>query len=63
MPSSRPLHLIKRYGGTRLYDTAAARYVTRADIAELAGSGARVGVIDAATGEDLTRSVLAREPA
>ncbi len=52
--------IIKRYAGTRLYDAAAARYVTADDIAELVRAGETVSVSDAATGEDVTQAVLAR---
>jgi polyhydroxyalkanoate synthesis regulator protein len=56
----RPGIVVKRYGGSRLYDPAAARYVDSGDLAALARDGRRVEVRDAATGEDVTRAVLAQ---
>ncbi len=50
--------LIKRYANRRLYDAACARYVS---IEELSGRVERdedFVVVDAGTGEDITRSVL-----
>lgn len=50
--------VIKKYGNRRLYDTAAKRYVNLDDIAALIRQGAAVKVVDAGTGEDLTRVTL-----
>jgi polyhydroxyalkanoate synthesis repressor PhaR len=50
--------VIKKYGNRRLYDTAAKRYVNLDDIAQLIRQGAEVKVVDATTGEDLTRVTL-----
>src|SRR5579859_3883005 len=50
--------VIKKYGNRRLYDTAAKRYVNLDDIARLIRQGAEVKVVDATTGEDLTRVTL-----
>lgn len=49
---------IKRYPNRRLYDTSAGKYVNLADIAAAVRRGAEVKVVDAKTGEDLTRVVL-----
>jgi polyhydroxyalkanoate synthesis regulator protein len=51
--------LVKRYAGSRLYDTAAARYVTIDDLRRWRGEGIPVAVIDAETGQDIGRVLLA----
>src|SRR5208283_3464172 len=56
MPA-RPV-IIKKYENRRLYDTSNSRYVNLEDIAQMVREGAEVQVVDAATGEDLTRFVL-----
>lgn len=50
--------VIKKYGNRRLYDTSASRYVNLEDVAELIRQGAEVQVVDAKTGDDLTRVTL-----
>ncbi len=50
--------IIKKYGNRRLYDTAASGYVNLEGVAELVRSGVEVQVVDAKSGEDLTRHVL-----
>jgi polyhydroxyalkanoate synthesis repressor PhaR len=50
--------VIKKYGNRRMYDTAASRYVNLDDMAELIRQGKEVKVVDAKTGEDLTRVTL-----
>lgn len=50
--------VIKKYGNRRLYDTSGSRYVNLDDIATLIREGKPVQVVDAKTGEDLTRVVL-----
>jgi polyhydroxyalkanoate synthesis repressor PhaR len=50
--------LIKKYGNRRLYDTAGSRYVNLDDLAGHIRAGKEVRVVDAKTGEDLTRVVL-----
>jgi polyhydroxyalkanoate synthesis repressor PhaR len=49
---------IKKYANRRLYNTASSSYVTLEDLAELVQKGEDFVVLDAKTGEDLTRSVL-----
>ena len=51
---------IKKYANRRLYDTSASRYVTLDHLRELVKSDADFEVVDAKTGEDLTRGVLAQ---
>src|SRR5579871_736130 len=50
--------VIKKYENRRLYDTTASRYVNLSAVAELIREGAEVQVIDANSGEDLTRLTL-----
>lgn len=50
--------VIKKYGNRRLYDTANSRYVNLDDIAALVREGKVVSVVDAKTGQDLTRVTL-----
>jgi polyhydroxyalkanoate synthesis repressor PhaR len=50
--------VIKKYENRRLYDTSASRYVNLNDLAEMIRQGADVQVVDAKTGEDLTRVTL-----
>jgi polyhydroxyalkanoate synthesis repressor PhaR len=50
--------VIRKYANRRLYDTSAGRYVNLDDVAALVRKGADVQVVDAKTGEDLTRVVL-----
>jgi polyhydroxyalkanoate synthesis repressor PhaR len=50
--------VIKKYGNRRLYDTVASRYVNLDDVAALIREGKDVKVVDANTGQDLTRVTL-----
>ena len=50
--------VIKKYPNRRLYDTSSGRYVNLDDVALLIRKGMDVHVVDARTGEDLTRVVL-----
>jgi polyhydroxyalkanoate synthesis repressor PhaR len=50
--------IIKKYGNRRLYDSASSRYVNLDDIAALIRQGTDVKVVDAKTGQDLTRVTL-----
>ena len=52
------LRLIKKYPNRRLYDTRTSSYITLADVKELVLKHAQFQVVDAKTGEDLTRSIL-----
>lgn len=54
-----PSILVKRYAGTRLYDTTNRRYVSLAQLRQCATEGVAFAVIDAATGADVTRVLLA----
>ena len=50
--------VVKKYENRRLYDTAASRYVNLEDVARMVREGVEVQVVDARSGEDLTRVIL-----
>jgi polyhydroxyalkanoate synthesis repressor PhaR len=50
--------VIKKYGNRRLYDSSNSKYVNLDDIAEFIRAGKDVQVVDAKTGQDLTRVTL-----
>ncbi|GGE46412.1 methyl-accepting chemotaxis protein [Marinicauda pacifica] len=50
--------IIKKYANRRLYDTSASRYVTLEHLRDLVRAGKDFQVVDAKSGDDLTRSVL-----
>jgi polyhydroxyalkanoate synthesis repressor PhaR len=50
--------IIKKYENRRLYDTTNSRYINQDEIAHMIREGRELQVLDAATGEDLTRLVL-----
>ena len=50
--------VIRKYGNRRLYDTSASRYVNLEDLAAMVRNGTEVKVVDAKSGEDLTRVTL-----
>jgi len=50
--------IIKKYENRRLYDSTNSRYVNLDEVAQMVQEGREVQVLDAATGEDLTRLVL-----
>jgi polyhydroxyalkanoate synthesis repressor PhaR len=50
--------VIRKYGNRRLYDTGAKHYVNLDEIAQMIREGADVQVVDAKSGENLTRSIL-----
>jgi polyhydroxyalkanoate synthesis repressor PhaR len=56
----RPSVIIRKYANRRLYDTGGSRYVTLDEVARMVGQGARVRVLAAGSGADLTRQVLAQ---
>lgn len=56
--SAQPDRLIKKYPNRRLYDTQSSAYITLADIKQLVLDNAAFHVLDAKSGEDLTRSIL-----
>jgi polyhydroxyalkanoate synthesis repressor PhaR len=50
--------LIKKYENRRLYDATNSRYINLEEVAQLVQKGFDVQVVDAASGEDITRVVL-----
>lgn len=50
--------IIKKYANRRLYDTESSQTITLADVRELIGAGESVQVVEARTGNDVTRQVL-----
>lgn len=50
--------LIKKYPNRRLYDTRTSAYITLADVKELVLKNEKFQVVDAKSGDDLTRSIL-----
>jgi polyhydroxyalkanoate synthesis repressor PhaR len=55
---TQPPRLIKKYPNRRLYDTQASAYITLGDVKSLVMEQAQFHVVDAKSGEDLTRSIL-----
>jgi polyhydroxyalkanoate synthesis repressor PhaR len=55
---SEPVRLIKKYPNRRLYDTTTSVYIPLVDVKKLVVEGEEFQVMDAKTGEDLTRSIL-----
>jgi polyhydroxyalkanoate synthesis repressor PhaR len=52
--------LIKKYENRRLYNTLTSQYINQEQVAQLVRDGCDVRVVDATTGEDLTRLILAQ---
>jgi polyhydroxyalkanoate synthesis repressor PhaR len=52
------IRLIKKYPNRRLYDTQTSSYITLADVKELVLENAVFQVVDAKSGEELTRNIL-----
>lgn len=52
------IRLIKKYPNRRLYDTQTSSYITLADVKELVLESGSFQVVDAKSGEDLTRNIL-----
>src|SRR5580704_15433092 len=50
--------LIKKYENRRLYDATDSRYVNLDEVAKMLQNGDDVRVVDATTGEDITRLIL-----
>ena len=60
MPESKDgqLRLIKKYPNRRLYDTKTSSYITLADVKQMVVKQEDFHVIDAKSGDDLTRQIL-----
>jgi polyhydroxyalkanoate synthesis repressor PhaR len=52
------MRVIKKYPNRRLYDTEKSSYITIADVLKIIRAGEDFKVVDAESGEDITRSVL-----
>ena len=52
--------IIKKYANRRLYDTESSSYITLERLAEMVRQKRQFKVVDAKSGEDLTRGVLAQ---
>ena len=50
--------VVRKYENRRLYDTSSSRYVNLPEIAQMVREGAEVQVVDAKSGEDITRVIL-----
>ena len=50
--------VIKKYANRRLYDTSGSRYINLEDVAALVRNGKDLQVVDAKTGQDVTRVTL-----
>lgn len=55
-----PPLIIKKYENRRLYNTVTSQYINQEQVAQLVRDGYDVQVIDAASGEDITRMILAQ---
>jgi polyhydroxyalkanoate synthesis repressor PhaR len=55
--SNQPV-VIKKYANRRLYDTETSAYITLEDLCDRVKAGKDFTVLDAKTGQDLTRQVL-----
>lgn len=55
-----PEIIIKKYANRRLYDTSTSQYVTLDYLRDLVKKGTEFQVVDAKSGDDLTRGVLAQ---
>jgi polyhydroxyalkanoate synthesis repressor PhaR len=55
---AKPIRIIKKYPNRRLYDTANSGYITLADVKQMVLEFIDFQVIDAKSGDDLTRSIL-----
>jgi polyhydroxyalkanoate synthesis repressor PhaR len=52
------VRVLKKYPNRRLYDTQNSSYITLADVKQMVLAGEDFEVLDAKTGEELTRSIL-----
>jgi polyhydroxyalkanoate synthesis repressor PhaR len=56
--SENQLRLIKKYPNRRLYDTKTSSYITLADVKQMVLKQEEFQVVDAKSGEELTRQIL-----
>jgi polyhydroxyalkanoate synthesis repressor PhaR len=50
--------IIKKYANRRLYNTSTSKYVTLEDLSQMVKAGSEFQVVDAKSGDNITRSVL-----
>src|SRR5438105_8460275 len=55
---AKSIRIIKKYPNRRLYDTANSGYITLADVKQMVLEGIDFQVVDAKSGDDLTRGIL-----
>ena len=58
MSRRKPVRIIKKYLNRRLYDTYGSCYITQDKVKELVLAGDAFKVVNAKSGEDITRTVL-----
>lgn len=58
LPMAAKTILIKKYENRRLYDATNSRYINLEEVAQFVQQGYDVRVVDAASGEDITRVIL-----
>jgi len=56
--AAEPTRIIKKYPNRRLYDTQTSSYITLADVKQLVLENEVFKVVDAKSGDELTRSIL-----
>jgi polyhydroxyalkanoate synthesis repressor PhaR len=56
--TDHPLRLIKKYPNRRLYDTKTSSYITLADVKQMVLKQEEFQVVDAKSGDELTRAIL-----
>ena len=57
-PGGEAWRVIKKYPNRRLYDTDTSSYITLAEVRQLVMSNEAFRVVDAKSGDDITRSIL-----
>ena len=56
--SENNLRIIKKYPNRRIYDTQDSKYITINDVRDMVVDGVEFKIVDAKSGDDITRSVL-----
>ena len=57
-PRRSDVTIIKKYANRRLYHTEISQYITLDDVADMVRKGEELKVVDARSGQDLTRTIL-----
>jgi polyhydroxyalkanoate synthesis repressor PhaR len=58
MKETSAVRIIKKYPNRRLYDTEKSSYITLHEVLEIIRSGQEFKVVDAVSGDDISRSIL-----